>query len=153
MPDDQPLEPLRKAEPVALLDIAKALVAVAAFVGLDLAEDLVLQVVVGVNAAVLLVAATLATRRRVTPVYRAEAAEAQAYKDGLSVGDAIADREPPTATVVQVAGDPDVDRILAGLKRLAADVDHVDVDRIADPPPAPTFFAGSAAEPDDAGHP
>ena len=113
---DAPIQPLRN-EPVALLDIAKAVVAVAAFAGIEWADETVLQVVVGVNAAIVLVAATLATRRRVTPEAKAVDREAQAYTDGLEVGKAQA----PQVTVVEVDGDPDVTHIAEALKQQAAD--------------------------------
>lgn len=137
MPDSPELEPVTKAEPVAVADIAKLAIVVAAYFGLEVPDDTATKVVAGVVALVLFVQTTWFARNRVTPVQRAEANEKDAYKQGLAVGDAIADKEAPQATVVQVDGNPDVDRILAGLKRLAADIDRTDIDPVAPPPPPP----------------
>ena len=152
VPDDQPLEPLRKAEPVALLDIAKAVVAVAAFIGLDLAEDRILEIVVGVNAAIILIGATLATRRRVTPEARAKERELEAYTRGYETGETVAAAEkpaPPQATVVQVDGNPDVSALVAALRQHGVNITDQDVHPVAPPAPHPQV---GLVEPADAGH-
>lgn len=136
-------EPVSQAEPVAIADIVKLLIFAAGYAGLQVPEDTATKVVAGVVALFAFVQATWFTRKGVTPESRAVAREEQAYRDGLAVGQTPGPETTPQATVVQVAGNPDVSRIVDALKTQGVDIADTDVEAVAPPappgpPPAPT---------------